>query len=441
MARNQRTIRREGEVRGVGLHEGVEALMRVRPAPADHGVVFVRTDLPSRPRIPVTTANLTERDRRTALVGQEDAEVHTVEHFLSCCTALGVDNLEVEISGPECPGMDGSAREFCAMLDDAEIVEQDARRPSMNVSAPLALPIEGAGSLVALPAEEGLTVTYSLDYGDAFPGMQSFSVRVTPDSFREHIAGARTFCLESEAEYLRSQGLGKGANYDNTLVIGDGGVIENELRWPDEFARHKLLDVLGDIFLLGADLQGHIVAHRTGHAANLALVKALHEQAAGRARPEKQDEEETPRTGLSHSQIRRILPHRYPFLLVDRVIELEGFRRAVGIKNVSVNEPFFQGHYPDEPIMPGVLILEAMAQLGGLLLLRKLELSGKVPVLLSIDKVKFRRAVVPGDQLRLEAFTLRLSGGRGRVRCRASVDGQLVSECRLNFALTEPPSA
>ncbi|MDF1702855.1 MAG: 3-hydroxyacyl-ACP dehydratase FabZ [Planctomycetota bacterium] len=144
---------------------------------------------------------------------------------------------------------------------------------------------------------------------------------------------------------------------------------------------------------------------------------------------------------MTHAQIRRILPHRYPFLLVDRVIELEGFRRAVGIKNVTINEPFFEGHYPDEPIMPGVLILEAMAQLGGLLLLRKLELSGKVPVLLSIDKVKFRRAVVPGDQIRLEAFTLRLSGGRGRVRCRATVDGQVVSECRLNFALTEPPSA
>lgn len=442
MARQQRTIRREAEVRGVGLHEGVEALMRVRPAPTDHGVVFVRTDLPSRPRIPVTAANLTERDRRTALVGAEDAEVHTVEHFLSCCTALGVDNLEVEISGPECPGMDGSARAFCAMLDKAGIVEQDAPRATIRVPAPLALPTDGAGSLVALPAEGGLTVTYSLDYGDRFPGAQSCTVRVTPENFRAEIADARTFCLESEAEYLRSQGLGKGANHDNTLVIGADGVVDNELRWPDEFARHKLLDVLGDLFLLGADLEGHVVAHRTGHAANLALVKALHEQAAGRARPGETDEEsEAPRTGLTHGQIRRILPHRYPFLLVDRVVELEGFRRAVGIKNVTVNEPFFEGHYPDEPIMPGVLILEAMAQLGGLLLLRKLELSGKVPVLLSIDRVKFRRAVVPGDQIRLEAFTLRLSGGRGRVRCRATVEGAVVSECRLNFALTEPPSA
>lgn len=438
MSRKQRTIRREGELRGIGLHEGVEAVLRVRPAPVDHGVVFVRTDLPNQPRIPASAANLTERDRRTALVGADDAEVHTVEHFLSCCVALGIDNLEVEISGPECPGMDGSARAFCDMLEDAEPVEQKADRASMSLAAPVTLTLPDGASVVALPASGGLTVTYSLDYGDSFPGAQSHTVRVTPGTFSAEVAGARTFCLESEAEHLRSLGLGKGATHDNTLVIGADGVIENELRWPNEFARHKLLDVLGDLFLLGCDLEAHVIAHRTGHAANLGLVKALHEQAAGRAHPE--EAEEAPRTGLNHAQIRRILPHRYPFLLVDRVIELEGFRRAVGIKNVSVNEPFFQGHYPDQPIMPGVLILEAMAQLAGLLLLRKLELTGKVPVLLSIDRVKFRRAVVPGDQIRLEAFTVRLSGGRGRVRCRSTVDGQLVSEARLNFAMTEPPN-
>ncbi|MDA1195073.1 MAG: UDP-3-O-acyl-N-acetylglucosamine deacetylase [Planctomycetota bacterium] len=439
MPRKQRSIRRVGEVRGVGLHEGVEAVLRVRPAPAGHGVVFIRTDLPSRPRIPVTVANLTERNRRTALVGAEDAEVHTVEHFLSCCTALGVDNLEVEISGPECPGMDGSARAFCDLLDAAEPIELEADRPTLVVHEPVSVPVGGGASIVALPGGPGLTVTYSLDYGDAFPGAQSHTLRVGSDRFRAEIAGARTFCLESEAEYLRGQGLGKGASHENTLVIGADGVIGNELRWSDEFARHKLLDVLGDLFLLGADLEGHVIAHRTGHAANLALVRALQSRADGDVRPE--EEAEVPRTGLNHHQIRRILPHRYPFLLVDRVIELEGFRRAVGIKNVSVNEPFFQGHYPDEPIMPGVLILEAMAQLGGLLLLRKLELTNKVPVLLSIDRVKFRRAVVPGDQIRLEAITQRLSGGRGRVRCRSTVDGQLVAEARLNFALTEPPSA
>jgi UDP-3-O-[3-hydroxymyristoyl] N-acetylglucosamine deacetylase/3-hydroxyacyl-[acyl-carrier-protein] dehydratase len=435
MARNQRTIRKEGELSGVGLHEGVEAVLRVRPAPENAGITFVRTDVATRPRIRAHVSNLTERDRRTALVGEGGAEVHTVEHFLSACHALGVDNLEVELGGPECPGMDGSARPFFDLLQEAEPVEQEALQPLITLKQPVVVDTGKDASLVALPASKGLTVSYTLDYGDAPPGTQSFSMQVTPEAFRREIAGARTFCLEAEADYLRKMGLGKGATYENTLVIGADGVIENELRWPDEFARHKTLDLLGDLFLLGADLQAHVTAYRSGHDANLRLVRALREQ--------RKSGEATEPAGavLNHIQIRRILPHRYPFLLVDKVVELDGFKRAVGIKNVTINEPFFQGHYPDQPIMPGVLILEAMAQLSGILLLRKLELTGKVPVLLSIDRVKFRRAVGPGDQIRMEAFTLRISSGRGRVRVRSSVDGRLVSEARLNFALAEPPDA
>jgi len=435
MARKQRTIRKEAELSGIGLHEGVEAVLRVRPAPAGSGVTFIRTDIPSRPRIRAQVAQLTERDRRTALVGEGGAEVHTVEHFLSACAALGIDNLEVELSGPECPGMDGSAREFWKLLEEAEPVEQDAEQPQLILKQPVLIEAGKEVSLVAFPSGAGLSVSYTLDYGDAPPGTQTFALRVTPENYRQEVAGARTFCLEAEAEYLRGMGLGKGATYENTLVIGAEGVIENELRWPDEFARHKTLDLLGDLFLLGADLHAHVSAYRSGHDANLRLVRTLRERQRAAASNDP--------TGavLNHTQIRKILPHRYPFLLVDRVIELDGFKHAVGIKNVSVNEPFFQGHYPDQPIMPGVLILEAMAQLSGILLLRKLELTGKVPVLLSIDRVKFRRAVVPGDQIRMEAFTLRVSSGRGRVRCRSTVDGRLVSEARLNFALAEPPSA
>jgi UDP-3-O-[3-hydroxymyristoyl] N-acetylglucosamine deacetylase/3-hydroxyacyl-[acyl-carrier-protein] dehydratase len=440
MPRNQRTVRKHRELRGVGLHEGVEAVLRLGPAPADSGVTFVRTDLPGRPRIPARAGNLTERDRRTTLVGERGAEVHTVEHFLSCCTALGVDNLEVEISGPECPGMDGSALEFLHAIEDAEPIELDAQRPLLALEHPMVVNTGPDVSLVAFPARGGLSVSYTLDYGKAFPGTQHFSFKVSPGEFKSQVAGARTFCLESEAEALRQQGLGKGATYENTLVLGADGVIDNELRWPDEFARHKTLDLIGDLFMLGADLEAHVAAYRSGHAANQQLVRALREGRAGPASPAARSADEAPPSALSHAQIRRILPHRYPFLLVDRVVELQGYQRAVGIKNVSLNEPFFQGHYPDQPIMPGVLVLEAMAQLAGLLLLRKLELSGKVPVLLSIDRVKFRRAVVPGDQIRLEAFTLRIASGRGRVRCRSTVEGRLVSEARLNFALTEPPT-
>jgi UDP-3-O-[3-hydroxymyristoyl] N-acetylglucosamine deacetylase/3-hydroxyacyl-[acyl-carrier-protein] dehydratase len=280
-------------------------------------------------------------------------------------------------------------------------------------------------------------VSYTLEYDTPALGRQHYSLRVEPDAFCEEIASARTFCLAEEADALRAAGLGKGATYQNTLVVGDEGVIENTLRWPDEFARHKILDLLGDLFLVGADVCGHVHAYRTGHAANLQLVRAL----LSGPRPETDKAAAVSSPAMTHHQIRRILPHRYPFLLVDRVIEVEGFRRAVGLKNVTLNEPFFDGHYPEQPIMPGVLIVEAMAQLAGLLLLRKLELTGKVPVLLSIDRVKFRRAVIPGDQLVLEASTIRLSGSRGRVHCRSTVAGQLVAESRMNFALTEANQA
>jgi UDP-3-O-[3-hydroxymyristoyl] N-acetylglucosamine deacetylase/3-hydroxyacyl-[acyl-carrier-protein] dehydratase len=428
MSRRQRTVQREGEVVGVGLHSGTTVRLRLKPAAAGTGVTFVRVDLPGRPRIPADHAHIGRRPRCTSVQEAGGAEVHTIEHLLACLTALPVDNLEVEIDGPECPGLDGSSRELLALLEGLRPVEQDAPRETIVVERPLTIPGGDGAVLTALPAREGLTLGYTLDYGAGYPGRQHVAFRVDADTFRSEVAPARTFCLASEAEQLRKAGLGKGATPQNTLVIGERGVLENETRWPDEFARHKLLDLMGDLFLLGADLQATVLAHRTGHEANQDLVRALRRLKGGVA----------PRPGsLTATQVRRVLPHRYPFLLVDKVVEMEGFQRAVGIKNVSANEPFFQGHYPSEPIMPGVLIVEALAQLAGILLLRKLELSGKLPVLLSIDRVKFRQTVVPGDQLRLEAETLRVSGGRGRVRCRASVEGHLVAEARLNFALTE----
>lgn len=439
MPRPQRTVRGVGEVAGTGLHSGAETTLRVKPAPAGSGVVFVRTDLPGAPRLRADADHLGVRQRRTALVGPGDAEVHTVEHFLSCCYALGIDNLLVEIDGPECPGMDGSGREFVEFLDDLGPIEQDALREEIVLDAPLTVAAGENEAIVVLPGGEGLTVSYTLEYDNPVLGSQHFTLRVGPDAFREQVAPARTFCLAAEADALRAEGLGKGATYQNTLVVGDEGVIENTPHWPDEFARHKVLDLLGDLFLAGADLRGHVHAYRTGHAVNLRLVRALLGRDASSGVEVQAATARAP--VMTHNQIRRILPHRYPFLLVDRVLEVEGFKRAVGLKNVTMNEPFFNGHYPEEPIMPGVLIVEAMAQLAGLLLLRKLELTGKVPVLLSIDRVKFRRAVVPGDQLLLEAETLRLSGSRGRVRCRATVAGKRVAESRLNFALTEASSA
>src|SRR5262245_38668497 len=431
MARAQRTVQKEGAVRGVALHSGVQGNVRVRPAPADAGVVFVRVDLPGAPRIPAAVAHLSTQSRRTALVGEGGAEVHTVEHFLACCHGLRIDNLVVETTAAEMPGLDGSGEEWVKLLRSLGVAEQRATRREITVEEPVAVAAGPDVSLAAFPYERGLKVSYTLDYAHPFLGVQHVAFDLSEDVFAEQIAPARTFVLEAEAEGLRKAGLGRGATLENTLVVGEAGVVGNAPRWPDEFARHKVLDLLGDLFLVGADVRGHVLAHRSGHAANLRLASRLVD-----TERQKEQEGRTRRpTGLDALQIRRILPHRYPMLLVDRVVEIEGFRRAVGLKNVTVNEPFFEGHYPDQPIMPGVLIVEALAQLAGLLLLRKLELTGRVPVLLSIDRVKFRRAVVPGDQIRLEAETLRLSGERGRVQCRASVNGQLAAEARLNFAL------
>jgi UDP-3-O-[3-hydroxymyristoyl] N-acetylglucosamine deacetylase/3-hydroxyacyl-[acyl-carrier-protein] dehydratase len=432
--RNQRSVQREGTLSGVALHSGARVDLRVRPAPPDTGVVFVRTDLPGSPRIPADAAHLSTRQRRTALVGERDAEVHTVEHLLASCFGLRIDNLQVDVTAAELPGMDGSARPFVDLLRSLGPVDQRAVRREIVFDEPLAVSAGEDASLAAFPYEGGFKVSYTLDYGHRWLGVQHVTFVVTEERFADEIAPARTFCLESEAEALRKAGLGLGASYENTLVVGDDGVVGNVPKWPDEFARHKVLDLLGDLFLAGADLRGHVHAHRTGHAANLRLVERIVESTRRRDADAATGTRRT--SGLDPVQIRRILPHRYPFLMVDRVIEIDGFRRAVGIKNVTVNEPYFQGHYPDQPIMPGVLLVEAMAQLGGLLLLRKLELTGKLPVLLSIDRVKFRRAVVPGDQVRLEAETVRLAGGRGRVQCRASVQGALAAQARLNFAVT-----
>ena len=433
MPRNQRSVQREGSLRGIALHSGAEVDVRIRPAPADAGVTFVRMDLPGTPRIPADAAHLSTQKRRTAIVGENGAEVHTVEHLLACCTGLRVDNLLVEVTAAELPGMDGSAKPYVELLRSLGIVEQRAPRREIVVDEPVAVAAGEDVSLVAFPYAAGFKVSYTLDYAHPFLGVQHVSFDWSEEGFATEIAPARTFVLASEAEALRKAGLGQGASHENTLVVGEKGVIGNTPRWPDEFARHKVLDLMGDLFLAGADLRGHVHAHRTGHAANLKLVERIvdvvkQRETEGRLRRP---------TGLDQQQIRKILPHRYPMLMVDRVIEIEGFRRAVGVKNVTINEPYFQGHYPEQAIMPGVMIVEAMAQLGGLLLLRKLELTGRLPILLSIDRVKFRRAVVPGDQIRLEAETVRLSQGRGRVQCRATVQGELVSEARLNFAVSE----
>jgi UDP-3-O-[3-hydroxymyristoyl] N-acetylglucosamine deacetylase/3-hydroxyacyl-[acyl-carrier-protein] dehydratase len=431
--RRQRTIREPFSLSGVGLHTGASCTLRVQPAPDDHGVVFVRTDLPDQPRLPADIDYVDSQGRRTS-IRMSGAEICTIEHFLAACHAMKVDNLLVLADGPEVPGLDGSALPFVEALRASKPVEGQKDRREFQLLQPLSVSDpSGDSSIVALPAEQGLSLSYTLDYASPYVGSQYFALSLDESSFTNEIAPARTFVMEEEAAKLRTAGMGRGATLENTLVFGERGVIENRLRFPDEPVRHKLLDLIGDFFMLGLDLHARIVATKAGHQLNAGMVRAL----VTHVRDTEIAEGLRTSSTIDIRAIMRILPHRYPFLLIDRVVELEGHKRAVGIKNVTINEPFFQGHWPMAPIMPGVLIVEAMAQLAGVLLLRKFENTGKLAVLLSIDKVKLRRSVVPGDQLRIECEALKIRSRSARVHCRATVDGKLACEAQINFMLAD----
>ncbi|MGD8454544.1 MAG: UDP-3-O-acyl-N-acetylglucosamine deacetylase [Phycisphaerae bacterium] len=429
----QRTIEREVELSGQGLFTGFPVRVRFRPAAAGSGVTFVRADQPEPIRVPARVENLAKRARRTSLKNGT-VSIETVEHCLAAVRGLGIDNLDIELDNAELPGGDGSCRPFVEKLSEAGVVELEAERCYLPIQHVIRVADEGA-ELVAWPGEEGrLDVYYELDYGTDNPlGRQTYRFSLERDTFVEQLAGARTFVLEQEAQQLQAAGLGKHLKYEDILVIGHDGPIENKYHFPDECARHKILDLVGDLMLAGGFVTGRIYARRSGHNLNQELARSIVENAAA----EQLQARISGRPRLDVRALQRVMPHRYPMLLLDRVIEMDGDRRAVGIKNVTINEPFFEGHYPRSPIMPGVLIIEAMAQLGGVLLSQKLEHTGKVAVLLSLDKVKFRRPVVPGDQLVLEAQAVRVKSRTGEVFCQARVAGELAAEAEVRFMMVD----
>jgi UDP-3-O-[3-hydroxymyristoyl] N-acetylglucosamine deacetylase/3-hydroxyacyl-[acyl-carrier-protein] dehydratase len=453
MTENQRTIARECEFEGVGIHTGEHVRLRFAPAPPGAGVVFVREDLPEKPTIPVepSAARTDTTHARRTILERNGAQVHTVEHVLAAVAGLGIDNVRIHLDGLEVPEPEcGSAEPFTAALTAAGVVEQDTPRKPLFLSRAVVYR-DGEAEISAVPADE-LRLSYTIEFDDPLIGNQHCSLAITPDRFAREIAPCRTFALYRDVEALRAAGMIKGGTLKNALVVQNGKLLNDEpLRFRDEFVRHKILDLTGDLAILGRPLRAHVVALRAGHVSHLAFVRRLAREIRRASRPQswvrepltaynKPQPRDPKRDGyvFDLTDILRIMPHRYPFLLVDRIVEMTP-ERIVGIKNVTINEPFFQGHFPGQPIMPGVLLIEAMAQVGGVMLLNTVaDPEDKLVYFIGIDRARFRQAVTPGDQVRFILEPKRLSARICKMHGRAYVGDSLVVEADLMSSIVEP---
>ncbi|MDM7915200.1 MAG: bifunctional UDP-3-O-[3-hydroxymyristoyl] N-acetylglucosamine deacetylase/3-hydroxyacyl-ACP dehydratase [Candidatus Eisenbacteria bacterium] len=426
----QRTIARPATFEGVGLHSGAKCRLTFRPADADGGIRFVRVDLPGSPEIPVKPDNAGNEaaSLRRSVLRCGNCAVHTVEHVLASLLGLSIDNVRIELDGEEAPEpVDGSARPIVEALLAAGIVEQPAPRRTIAIQDPVSFS-EPPVQLVALP-HDGFRVSFTIQYDSRILGTQHASFDITPEVFAREIAPARTFVLYRDVEKLRQAGMIKGGTLRNAVVVKDDEVMSEEpLRFPDEFVRHKILDLIGDLCLLGRPLRGHVLSVRSGHDTNVQFVKRI-DQAS--ARPYDYSDL-LDRVHFDITAIERIMPHRFPMLLVDRILLLEERKRVVGLKNVTMNEPFFAGHFPGHPIMPAVLIIEAMAQVGGVLLLHTVEdPDTKLVYFMGIDNAKFRRPALPGDQLIFDLEMVKLKSRICKMTGRCYTRGQLVAEADL----------
>lgn len=419
MSVRQQTIAGPIQTEGHGLHTGDAVRATLKPAEANSGVRFRRVDLEGAPEIPAAAHVVSAVEWETALT-DGPATVRTVEHLLAALHALQVDNVLVELDGAEPPALDGSAAPWCERIDAVGAVAQDADARRLTIETPIHVEV-GEARYAILP-HQGFRVSACIDFEHPLIGSQFASAEIEPRIFEREIASARTFGFSAWQEDLNRRGLALGSTTENTLALTEDGLEPGcELRFSDEFVRHKVLDIVGDLALVGARLDCHVVAQRPGHKGNVEVAKRLASRLA----------KESGR-GLEIQEIMKLLPHRYPMLLVDRVLDYEKRKRIVGIKNVTVNEPFFAGHFPGHPVMPGVLIVEALAQCGGLMLLQGVENPEETVVyLLSIDDVKFRQPVVPGDQLSLELEMVQFSGRRGKMKGVARVDGKVVAEATI----------
>jgi len=434
----QNTINRPVSFSGHGLHTGNPTTVVFRPAPPNTGIVFARTDLPNKPTIKADIDHVVDVRRGTTL-GANGARVLTVEHVLAAIAGLEIDNIFVELDANEPPVGDGSSMPFVETLLDAGVVELDTKREYIEIDE--AITFRDKDRIITVLPWNELRLSVTADYAHRAIGTQYRSIRVCQEEFAREIASARTFCFLHEVEALKAQGLIKGGSLENAVVIGTESILNENLRFPDEFVRHLILDLLGDLTLLGKPLKGHVIAIKPGHTPNARLAQKIRRLTMGNQYyvPSESQALRAVKKGrsLNISEIRKILPHRYPFLLVDKVVSLVEGERVVGIKNVTANEPYFAGHWPEHPVMPGVLIIEVMAQVAGLLMLSKAQ-RGQFAYFAGIDRAKFRRPVCPGDQLLVEVEAIKLKSKTSKMRGRVTVDGALAAEAELLFTIFTP---
>ena len=432
----QHTIGKPAGFSGTSLHTGEKVSLKLHPAPVDHGIKFRRKDLQDEPTIDAKIDNLKTVERATT-IGEGSVRVHTVEHVLAALSAMGVDNAIVEMDANEPPIGDGSAHAYVDVIKRAGVAPQDAPRKFFDVREPMHVESRTGAMLVLLPDDK-----FRISCTQAGPDnrfTQYLSMEITPLTFEKEIAPARTFVYYEDVEPLMQKNLIKGGSLENAIVVRGEAVLSKEpLRFADEFVRHKILDIIGDLALFGPRIRGHVIAVKPGHGVNAELVRALAREYS------RTSALAVPRTfppgegGLDINQVMEILPHRFPFLMVDRVIGFEADTKITAVKSVSISEPYFQGHFPGHPVMPGVLQVEAMAQAASILLMRLARTSHRVGYFMSADSVKFRKPVFPGDTIFIHAEITKTRGAKlAKAKCHCVVNDAVVSEGELMFTFLD----
>jgi UDP-3-O-[3-hydroxymyristoyl] N-acetylglucosamine deacetylase/3-hydroxyacyl-[acyl-carrier-protein] dehydratase len=428
----QHTVAKTAALTGISLHTGEKVVLKLQPAPPDSGIKFKRKDLQDEPTIDARIENVKTVERATT-IGEGSIRVHTVEHVLAALSAMGIDNAIVEMDANEPPIGDGSAQAYVELIKKAGVAPQEMPRRIFHVREPMHIETKTGALLVLLPDEKfRISCTQS---GPEGRFTQFLSTEITPAIFERELASARTFVYYEDVQLLMDKNLIKGGSLENAIVVrGDAVLSKEPLRFPDEFVRHKILDIIGDLALVGPRIRGHLIAVKPGHASNTELARALARQydrvvAMGPPKTFPQGE-----GGLDINEVMSILPHRYPFLMVDRIISFEGDTKCTGVKSVTINEPFFQGHFPGHPVMPGVLQVEAMAQVASILMMRLSKSASRLGYFMSADEVKFRKPVFPGDTLFITAEVTKARSNRlAKAMCRCVVNDAVVSEGELMF--------